>query len=45
MVRLLIAPAVGLVLAVDATAVTTEVPGGIASGRRANKTLCNHGNR
>ncbi len=44
MVRLLIGLADGLVLPVRATAVTTEVLGGIANGTSANKNLCNYGN-
>lgn len=45
MVRLLVALAIGLVLAVGATAFTTEVLSGIANGTPANKTLYNYGNR
>lgn len=45
MVRLLVAMVVGLVLAVGATAITTEVMTGIANGTPANKTLYNYGNR
>jgi hypothetical protein len=45
MVRLLIAMAVGLIVAVGATAVTSHVVGGIANGTPANKTLYNYGTR
>ena len=45
MVRLLVALAVGLVLAVGATAITSEVLSGVANGSPTNKTLYNYGNR
>jgi len=45
MVRLLIALAVGLILAVGASAVTTQVLSGVANGTPTNKTLYNYGSR
>ena len=45
MVRLLIALAVGVILAIGATAVTTQVLGGVANGSPVNKTLYNYGTR
>ena len=45
MVRLVIALAVGLVLAVGATAITSQVLSGVANGSPTNKTLYNYGTR
>ncbi len=45
MVRLLVAMAVGLVLAVGATAITNSVVNGIAKGSPTHGTLYNYGTR
>ena len=45
MVRLLVAMAIGLILAVGATAITAEVLTGVANGTPTNKALYNYGTR
>ena len=45
MVRLLLAMAVGLILAVGATAVTSVVVKGVAKGSPTHGTLYNYGTR
>jgi hypothetical protein len=45
MLRFVVAIAVGVVLAVGATFITTAVVHGIANGTPSNKTLYNYGTR
>jgi hypothetical protein len=45
MVRFLVAVAIGIVVAVGATAITSVVVQGVANGAPVNKTLYNYGTR
>jgi len=45
MVRLLIALAVGAILALGATYITSSVLAGVANGNPANQSLYNYGSR
>jgi len=45
MVRLIVALAVGAILAVGATYLTTSVLAGVANGSPANRSLYNYGTR